>query len=268
MRPPNPFPNPLDDALRDRFRTTDNFVITCKVSDDAIRWWDDRFGRLDLYPRELCDAFSKGLPFDKTFRVTMIDPAANEIRVEFRAFDKFGEQVIFSGRGIELNADQVHLNKTTLREDIQGQTYGRRILGNAFEVMNRLELEKLALTAMMHGPYIWAKAGFLPDAENWAIGYTQSKLLEQLYRLPESEVSYREKAALARLVENGPPSIVRGMARLDKLVTSTVDTSRQVKLGWYLLVEGMATWKGSLYREDIEAVGRLRRYLALGGVVV
>lgn len=265
-RPPVSYPDPLDDALRDRFKAGEGLTFDRDLTDEQMRWWNERFGPLGLFPREMADRLANGLPEPRTYRVTLVDPLREHVRVEVRVLAEDGATLIVSDRSIEFDNEQIHLNKTSIRDDLQGLRHGRRLLRNAFSLAMDLELPKLALTALMHGPWVWPRAGFLPDPGDWASGETQGKIVQQLYRLPPGEIRQDRREALRGFIERGDRNVVRTLALLRDQVRSSRDPRRRVKLGWYLLAEGEASWKGSLRLDDEEAVRRLRCYLAAGGV--
>lgn len=196
----------------------------------------------------------------------MADPLIEHVRIEVTVIDAAGEKVIFSGRAVEFNNGQIHLNKTTIRDDWQGLRYGRHLLRNAYKLALDLKLEKLALTASMHGPWVWPRAGFLPNVNDWSTRVTQAKIVQQLYRLPNVEMNQMRREALRKRIESSDPSIVRTLSLLTDEVWSSTPVLKRVKLGWYLLVEGGAGWEGSLRLDDKPAVERLKRYLKAGGI--
>lgn len=257
--------SPVSAALRARFAYTADLRFTCDLDDAKILWWERRLGQRGLWPHELCRFLSRGLPFRTSYEVTLIDPVREHARVEISGYDAAGRRVLKAGRSVEFDIGQVHLNKLEIVPEHQRRLHGRFLLRNAYELAKGLGLGKLALSALDHGSYVWASAGFYPLQEVWDDtddGKVRDTLLSYIDQLPPDEVDWELKNDIYEVIRDGDPKAIWAISSLPGKVSSRLKPGEKVKLGWAMLVESGATWQGHLpFAKDPEADARLRDYL-------
>ncbi|WP_298953184.1 hypothetical protein [uncultured Methylobacterium sp.] len=179
-------------------------------------------------------------------------------------FDGEGRRVVKAGRSIEFDLKQVHLNKLEIARAHRNKLYGRLMLRNAYSLALALRFEKLALTAIDYGSYVWAQAGFYPTLRAWqatANGRLRDAMLGYIEQLPEKDVDWQRKADIYEVVQSDDPRAIWAIAGLHGTVDSRLEPGERVKLGWALLVESGATWEGELpFKADRIAERRLLAY--------
>ncbi|WP_163006037.1 hypothetical protein [Methylobacterium brachiatum] len=258
--------SPVSAALRARFADTNDLRFTCDLDDAKILWWERALGSRGVWPDLLCRYLSHGVPFRKTYEVTLIDPAKGHARIEIWGYDEAGRRVLKAGRSVEFDTGQVHLNKLEIVLEHQGKLHGRFLLRNAYVLAKALGFGRLALSAMDNGSYVWARAGFYPWEDTWndpGDGQLRDTLLRYIEQLPPDEVDWRLKADIYDVVNDDDPKTIWALSALPGQVSSRLKPGEKVRLGWAMLVESGATWQGHLpFATDPEAEARLRSYLA------
>lgn len=263
--PTGTIPSPVSAALRKRFEDTGVLRFTCDLDDAKILWWEQALGQRGLWPDGLCRYLSQGLPFRMAYEVTLIDPDKEHARVEISGYDEADRRVLKAGRSVEFDTGQVHLNKLEIVPEHQRRLHGRLLLRNAYGLAKGLGFGKLALSALDHGSYAWARAGFYPLQEVWddtGDGKVRDTLLRYVDQFSPEEVDWEIKNDIYEVINDDDPKAIWAISGLPGKVSSRLKPGEEVTLGWAMLVESGATWKGHLpFAKDPEADARLRDYL-------
>ncbi|WP_050579472.1 GNAT family N-acetyltransferase [Rhizobium leguminosarum] len=232
-----------------------------------VEWWRRRI-RLGAPsdPRHVCDYLVRGLAFDLRKVARKIDPSVERASIEIYASDH-GAEVFTTGRSIEFDCNQVHLDTTGVEPSYQGRGYGVALARNAFRLARHLGFARLGVTAIDVGSYVWAKSGFLPTAESWEEGNSKQRIAECLERI--DELTWSDKAKVYQELSSSDPTTLWMISDFGELVRSTRNRNSRLPLGKVLLTESGASWYGTLefYRDDggpsDSHLHRARAYLGL-----
>jgi hypothetical protein len=122
-----------------------------------------------LSKAELCARLRLGLPEETVVRIDPVDAS----RYLFSIFNHHNGEHQFTLNGsIRFDEAKLHFSNALARR--AGTGVMRSINRNIHAVLPALNLNHLSLTADEVGSYLWAKAGFTPDAAKWADGELQS----------------------------------------------------------------------------------------------
>lgn len=192
-----------------------------------MKWLESRFTKFSLTPKDICDKLVVGLPVSANYKIAAINPARDYICVEITGSDDSGV-VFLTARSIEFQERQLHLNRTEVRANLQGYGYGTTLARNCYCLARTLGLERLGVTALDGGSYVWARSGFLPTPEAWNNSPCKQRIAGHMEQVPDRR------------------SVVWAISGLQQKVRSMRDPRVEIPLGRALLTESGASWKGTL----------------------
>ena len=254
----------------DRWRSgsvfTEGVEFTIPMTDQIVKWWETRFGRYDMFPKDLCSFLVADLPFARTCQITGVDLDREIVCVEIQGIDALGE-VYLTARSVEFAERQVHLNMTDLRTDVQGHGYGTLLARNCYRLARRLELDRLGVTAIGGGSYVWARAGFLPTHKSWNDERCKQRIANHLIHIPE--LDWETANNVYTMLGSDDEQTMWDLSDLEERVRSCYRPDKLIPLGRALLAESGASWKGTLEMNEndtdshAEQLMRARSYLGL-----
>ncbi|MBY0431952.1 MAG: hypothetical protein K2Q10_12195 [Rhodospirillales bacterium] len=199
-------------------------------------------------PEEFLGRLCAGLPGSP--RLTRLESEGEAVRLRALCALANGMRVLRLDISLDFGTGEADLGEMLVEEDWACAGLTRLVLRNLVEALTALEMRSLALFAGADlGGYAWARLGFLPDDEGWAMlrqGITTCNALWGALKPPA-------KQALAAFLEAGPVG-TRLIANMSEM--ATVGGERQ-SVGRHALAG--SSWYGVL---DL-AEGPARRHFAL-----
>lgn len=156
---------------------------------------------------------------------------------------------------IKIRGSSMILDKLALAEKDQATGVAKSYLQRIYQLASDLNLKKLELTAGNElGGYAWAKYGFRPNAEQWAI---LRKSVKQALNteVVVSEVDGLVQDVVSAILDSTDPAMIYLLADIGYTLSTGVTIGEQALQGQH--------WDGELDMNDPEAIEKFLTYIGV-----
>lgn len=218
--------------------------VRCQIGDTEIKWWLNRFGtKVRHKPKGICASLSAGSNCVHQFDLLKVDRARDMATVRIEA--KYENVAVYAAeRSFEFNLSALSQDFLEVEPDFQGKGIGSALARNCHAVAKDLKLEKLMVTAVDTGSYVWARAGFLPTAGEWNSDKCLGQILKCLSGI--EDLHWRSRELIYERLTGNDPEELWFVSDLTEIVTSPYPPHNRLTLGKVLLIESRASWRGEL----------------------
>lgn len=244
----------------DRFRSqmfeeTNRLRFESPITEESQKWWFETFFEpYALTPEGMADLITKSAPGEKSVAYHYIDAARQAFSVRVDGDFPGTREFWYAHRELDLKGAAFNADGLEVSPGIQGEGYGRAIMGDLIDASALMGIDKIKLLADDIGTYVWLKMGFLPTAEAWR--EMRSDALDFIILHRESLEKERSVSALIMQVVSGGPKMARILGMIDTEVPSRKIASRfspkLMPFGKVFFLEVARPWKGVLDLTDAE----------------
>lgn len=155
--------------------------------------------------------------------------------------------------GIKLNDKEAYLDRIYLAPNHQGNGNGIKILGHMVKLLKDASVEKLGIEAAGFqgiGSYVFARAGFSPNQEEWSKIKEKIRHVFDEYEIPED--FYAEKKIIEVAID--PDKSKSDNPQNIWIIADAGELGKS-------LLQACSPWSGSISFDDERAMSRLNAYV-------
>jgi hypothetical protein len=226
------------------FRSSNRLTFGRDPSLADAAWWHNRFFEPHgLQPLDMAELLCRHAPGEKRFHYRYLTHIDESFELEVTGTSDSG-RIWFHSPVLELRRDWFLWDRIERDPGSLVRGVAKALASDLYGVVIRLGLSAIRMPAEDVGGYLWARAGFVPDAGSWPA--VQQHMVGRLVRLAR-HVSAERFMQVNNLLAKGQqaPHLIHAIALLRDPVPLTDAGDRQEQeLGKALLIG--SNWVGTL----------------------